>query len=113
MVSLADFLHFPAIRVEWCKTRARANRWSEEVELLFEEKRRILQFLGWHAGWWLSKATARLTDNPELNEGLIAYAGRQAALRRKLAKSFAHTWRDTQRLLDLADGKEETSPPEL
>ncbi|KIK99311.1 hypothetical protein PAXRUDRAFT_132322 [Paxillus rubicundulus Ve08.2h10] len=91
MVSLADFLHFPATWVEWCKTHAQANHWSEEVELLFEEKHQILQFLGWHAGWWLSKATTCLTDNPELNEGLIAYAGCQAALHHKLTKSFAHT----------------------
>ncbi|KAG1845839.1 hypothetical protein F4604DRAFT_1884248 [Suillus subluteus] len=35
------------VRIEWCKTRARALRWSEEVELLREEMRRVLQFFAW------------------------------------------------------------------
>ncbi|KAJ7099018.1 hypothetical protein C8R44DRAFT_593419, partial [Mycena epipterygia] len=40
------------LRVEWAKTRARAHRWTEEVDLLEEEMRRILVFLEWRAGWW-------------------------------------------------------------
>ncbi|KAG2742314.1 hypothetical protein P692DRAFT_20811856 [Suillus brevipes Sb2] len=36
-------------RIEWCKARARAMRWAEEVELLKEEMRRILQFFEWRA----------------------------------------------------------------
>ena len=41
-----------AMRIEWCKARARANRWTEEVDLLKEEMRRTEQFLEWHANWW-------------------------------------------------------------
>ncbi|KAG0691527.1 hypothetical protein DFH29DRAFT_1010861 [Suillus ampliporus] len=37
------------VRIEWCKSRARALRWSEEVELLREEMRRVLQFFAWQA----------------------------------------------------------------
>ncbi|KAF9231029.1 hypothetical protein BU15DRAFT_90993 [Melanogaster broomeanus] len=37
------------MRIEWCKARARANRWAEEVELLSEEMRRVLAFLKWQA----------------------------------------------------------------
>jgi len=99
-----------AIRIEWCKARARAHRWAEEVELLFEEKRRTLKYLRWAGNWWYEKAVNMTTTDTTLAEGLRAYAGRQAALRRELAQSFEHTWRDTQRLLDIADGAE-TSPP--
>ncbi|KAF8834862.1 hypothetical protein BDN67DRAFT_992573 [Paxillus ammoniavirescens] len=69
------------IRLEWCKTRARANWWSEEVELLFEEQHRILVFFGWHATWWSEKAGTTHTDEEAYAEGLQAYAKRQAALR--------------------------------
>ncbi|EIW79765.1 hypothetical protein CONPUDRAFT_34829, partial [Coniophora puteana RWD-64-598 SS2] len=40
------------IRTEWCKARARALRWTEEVHLLKEEMRRTLQYMLWHARWW-------------------------------------------------------------
>lgn len=40
-----------AFRIEWCKSRARASRWAEEVELLQEEMRRVAEFLSWHAAW--------------------------------------------------------------
>ncbi|KAG6807043.1 hypothetical protein H0H92_009022, partial [Tricholoma furcatifolium] len=36
-----------ALKVEWCRARARATRYAEEVVLLQEEMRRILQFLSW------------------------------------------------------------------
>ncbi|KAG1786540.1 uncharacterized protein HD556DRAFT_1449630 [Suillus plorans] len=40
------------IHIEWCKSRARALWWSEEVELLREEMRRVLEFFAWQAAWW-------------------------------------------------------------
>ncbi|KAH7919139.1 hypothetical protein BV22DRAFT_1134058 [Leucogyrophana mollusca] len=78
-----------ALRVEWCKARARATRWSEEVELLMEEKRRILAFLTWHAGWWDKQAERRAFERIEEKEASVAYARRQAALRRSLAGRFS------------------------
>ncbi|KAG1866963.1 hypothetical protein C8R48DRAFT_599724 [Suillus tomentosus] len=39
------------LRIEWCKSRAHASRWAEEVELLQEEMRRVAEFLSWHAAW--------------------------------------------------------------
>jgi hypothetical protein len=41
------------LRAEWSKSRARAARAREEVLLLREEMRRVLEFLGWKARWWL------------------------------------------------------------
>jgi hypothetical protein len=44
-----------ALRVEWCKSRARAMRFTEEVELLQEEMMRVLRFLEWQEAWWQIK----------------------------------------------------------
>ncbi|KAG2342432.1 hypothetical protein BDR05DRAFT_1000757 [Suillus weaverae] len=63
--------------------RARAMHWAEEVELLKEEMRRILQFFEWHAQCWdehgLEDALHDVVDDDE-HEGLLAYAKRQASL---------------------------------
>ncbi|KAG2147802.1 uncharacterized protein EDB93DRAFT_1250523 [Suillus bovinus] len=40
------------VHIEWCKARARAARWSEEVELLAKEMQRVLAFLEWQGHWW-------------------------------------------------------------
>ncbi|TDL14200.1 hypothetical protein BD410DRAFT_691972, partial [Rickenella mellea] len=40
------------MRIEWTKTRARAQRWDEEVTLVFEEMRRTLAFFEWRARFW-------------------------------------------------------------
>ncbi|KAG2139185.1 uncharacterized protein EDB93DRAFT_1241990 [Suillus bovinus] len=40
------------IKIKWCKARAHAMRWKEEVELLWKEMRRILQFFDWQAMSW-------------------------------------------------------------
>ncbi|KAG1888957.1 uncharacterized protein F5891DRAFT_1216956 [Suillus fuscotomentosus] len=81
------------VRVEWCKARARVNRWSEEVDLLLEEMRRVTEFLKWQAGWWGEWVNARVLESAE-QEGVAAYAYRQAALRTSLVASFQHLWRD-------------------
>ncbi|KAK6969028.1 hypothetical protein R3P38DRAFT_2671570 [Favolaschia claudopus] len=82
-----------AVRIEWAKTRARAMRWAEEVDLLEEEIRRIDQFLRWRADWWISQAGRRsLPEGPQL-EGETAYALRQAAIQRTLATEFAEEWK--------------------
>ncbi|KAG1719290.1 hypothetical protein EDB19DRAFT_1898779 [Suillus lakei] len=46
-----------SLRIEWCKSRARAKRWVEEVQLLREEMRRVAAYLSWHAAWWDRKQT--------------------------------------------------------
>ena len=94
-----------AIRVEWCKARACAHRWEEEVRLLFEEMQRTLRFLEWHTNWWMERCSTIMTSDEALSEGWHAYAVRQAELRRQIARSFAHIWRDTQSFLDFADAR--------
>ena len=81
-----------AMRVEWGKTQARAQRWTEEVQLLQEEMRRVLEFLTWRASWWRSRPSHRETVDTALASGLIAYSEKQAVVLERLAQSFAKQW---------------------
>ncbi|KAG1726897.1 uncharacterized protein EDB91DRAFT_1330912 [Suillus paluster] len=65
------------MRIEWCKARARAMRWAEEVELLKEEMRRILQFFEWDAQRWDERGlgNALQLDDADQHEGQMAPAG--------------------------------------
>ncbi|KAG2120428.1 uncharacterized protein F5147DRAFT_741483 [Suillus discolor] len=84
---LQDSLH-----VEWCKARARHNRWHEEIQLLMEEMRRVLAFLKWYIQWWEECATLRTFVRAEETEGFVAYAKRQGAVCRALLTSFEDRW---------------------
>ncbi|KAG0704199.1 hypothetical protein DFH29DRAFT_873979 [Suillus ampliporus] len=80
---LADALH-----IEWCKARTHVNRWTEEVQLLLEEMRRVREFLSWHATWW-DEQGGRRTGLPDAeSEGIKGYAKRQASLQRNLQIAF-------------------------
>ncbi|KAI6123708.1 hypothetical protein EDD16DRAFT_1469991, partial [Pisolithus croceorrhizus] len=54
----------------WCKARARAHCWAEEVDLLLEEKWWTLQFLKWDTTHWAERAEAITDQDKPLNEGL-------------------------------------------
>ncbi|KZT01710.1 uncharacterized protein LAESUDRAFT_634450, partial [Laetiporus sulphureus 93-53] len=75
---------FLALRIEWCKARAHANRWSEECQLIEEEMHRVIAFHAYQARWWLDKIEQNPVASEEHQEGLIAYAMRQAELRTSL-----------------------------
>ncbi|KAJ7733221.1 hypothetical protein DFH07DRAFT_780665 [Mycena maculata] len=82
-----------SVRVEWSKAKARKERWEEEVELLREEMKRVLRFLRWRTMWWeIRRATRREGVTPELLAGLQAYAARQAAIHREIARGFKRVW---------------------
>ncbi|KAF7336029.1 CxC2 domain-containing protein [Mycena sanguinolenta] len=75
----ADGSLHPDIRVEWMKARARADRWREELILVEEEMRRVLEFCVWKTEWWQQRlepqrGPERSEITPELAEGLRAYA---------------------------------------
>lgn len=89
------------MRIEWCKARARAMRWGEEVQLLQEEMRRILAFLRWEAARWDGRRDDATLTNAEHEDGCVAYAKRQADLRRHLASSFEARWAETLALVDV------------
>ncbi|KAJ7720993.1 hypothetical protein B0H16DRAFT_1666372 [Mycena metata] len=62
-----------ALRIEWAKSYARMRRWEEEVRLLEEEFRRLPISLEFQAARWDDR-------------GMIAYAVKQAALFRDIAR---------------------------
>ena len=80
------------LRVEWAKSRARAARWGEEVDLLSEEMRRTLTFLQWRADWWRCQVHCRADAPEDLRDGLVAYAERQATLLENIADGHAKHW---------------------
>ncbi|KAF9019901.1 hypothetical protein BDZ89DRAFT_1093800 [Hymenopellis radicata] len=81
------------LRIEWCKARARKLRWQEEVELLLEEMRRVIQYHRWQGEWWLQRLDMRRTDvSPELHQGMFAFAMEQAARRADIANDLSGKW---------------------
>ncbi|KAJ7916080.1 hypothetical protein B0H13DRAFT_2231764 [Mycena leptocephala] len=82
--------------------RARHMRWGEEVDLLEEEMRRVLQFLQWRSDWWMEQVGRRgLAEGAQL-EGETAYAVRQAGVQMELHRLFTKDWEAT-----LEDGSAE------
>jgi hypothetical protein len=79
--------------VEWSKAKARKERWEEEVELLQEEMKRVLRFLRWRALWWETRRGIRRESvGADIRGGLEAYAARQAAAARAIARRFRAAW---------------------
>ena len=80
-------------RYEWMTCRARADRWMEEEELLQEEMRRVVVFLEWKARWWSDKVGTRAGScPPDIQNGVDAYARKQANVYHEIAVSFASQW---------------------
>ncbi|VDB95702.1 unnamed protein product [Peniophora sp. CBMAI 1063] len=88
------------LMVEWCKSRARAQHWVQEVRLLDEEMRRIVEFSENMARIWDTrcKPQGRMDFGEEhayasdkgWEDGARAYASKQAWIRR----SQASKWRE-------------------
>ncbi|KAN0109688.1 hypothetical protein V8E52_009034 [Russula decolorans] len=81
------------LRCEWVKSKARADRWNEEVQLVKEEMRRVLAFLEWKVVWWTEEGGGKLGVTPDIADGIRAYAAKQASINRKLAQSFEMHWK--------------------
>ncbi|KAL5476405.1 hypothetical protein ACEPAI_3410 [Sanghuangporus weigelae] len=80
------------LRCEWAKLRAKRDRWREEIELVMEEMRRTLVFLIWKAKQWDQRGISSDFGSKELNEGLRAYAAKQADIQQNLAICFFRLW---------------------
>ncbi|KAL0567874.1 hypothetical protein V5O48_014128 [Marasmius crinis-equi] len=76
----------------WAKSRARAERAAEEVELLREEMQRTLKFLTWKGKWWRDQAEQRKGTGRALEEGLRAYAYKQERIQLRLESEFKRLW---------------------
>jgi hypothetical protein len=76
-------------------------RWSEELELLTEERRRVLQTFEHTASIWNKRATDRIeTDSSALAEGRSAFARKQADLFGRIESRCAQTWFDVSTYLE-------------
>ncbi|KAG1877639.1 hypothetical protein DFJ58DRAFT_712348 [Suillus subalutaceus] len=91
-----------AMHVEW---------WAEEVELVQEEMRRVLAFFEWNKGWWEGLATSRVDDGTMEHEAAVAYALRQAAIRRSMWNDCLLLWDVVPSLLTVQTTAELTSSP--
>lgn len=83
------------LRVAWCKASARAHRWQEECLLLQEEMRRAPETFRQQAKEWECRGMNQqgLTDLTAATlQGRLAYAARQASLRRSLATFCENKW---------------------
>lgn len=81
---------FTDLRIEFCKTKARAGRWREEVELLREEMERVKRFFKTRSSQWLSLAPGNFDVFPvdqATIEGQRAYALEQSA---QFERMYAH-----------------------
>ncbi|KAK0478031.1 hypothetical protein EDD18DRAFT_1322729 [Armillaria luteobubalina] len=96
------------LRIEWCKTRARAHRWCEECQLLRVEMDRIKRTLEHEANLWLSRAKSAAEGVALINagEGAGAYTKRQAMIRTSLRLSFEDKWRFVGQWLELGETSE-------
>ncbi|KAI6151215.1 hypothetical protein BKA82DRAFT_3975358 [Pisolithus tinctorius] len=94
-----------ALRIEWAKARARAARWSEEVELLLEEMRRTEKFLEYKAQWWKQhrEPPSGVAVDSLVREGICAYADRQATLQRQLSDHFSTLWHRARTNVEVED----------
>lgn len=82
----------PALRVEWARSRARALRWLEEIGLLTEEMRRVIQCCVYYKSWWEARKTTRVDVEEELREGLTAYAHERMLAEDDLKDRWVAQW---------------------
>ena len=90
-----------AIRVEFLKTRARANRFNEQLQLVQADKGRTLLSLKKEAEVWQERGARNGAMGDEaLRQGLSAYAARQADLRLGLCSKFEKMWQSLRNTAD-------------
>ncbi|KAF5340049.1 hypothetical protein D9611_012394 [Ephemerocybe angulata] len=99
------------IKVEWAKSRARACRYSEEINIVKEEMNRTSRFILWKQKEWTklgvakqehAKANGLPAIPDEYVEGLRAYASRQASMWHGLQRRFEHGWQSVDKRISEA-----------
>ncbi|PBK84926.1 hypothetical protein ARMGADRAFT_1036848 [Armillaria gallica] len=97
-----------ALRLEWLNACARANRWSEECDILVKEMARVLRLFQHEARVWMERAEKSL---PGTAGGVRAYTLRQAALHLEMHDHCVRSWtavQDWVRLGTVADTEDVT-----
>jgi hypothetical protein len=80
------------MRVEWAKARARMKRWNEELLLVQEEMRRVIEYHRWKAEWWRGQSSLREHADASILSGILGYAHKQAAICVCMAERCAIHW---------------------
>lgn len=93
--------------MEWCKARARARRWAEEVELLQEEMRRVIQYHDWASRQWLERVDQDPSKAADYRDGANAYAYRQAAVRAQMRNHCQRSWQYVGDWVNLVEASSE------
>lgn len=98
-------------------SRARANRWSEEISLVQEEMERVQRFYQWKAAGWDALAKQDLYKDLGIDystalvdEGRRAYANRQALLYRSLDAFARRVWSEKSGDTVAEDGADSEGP---
>lgn len=117
---------FLALRIEWCKARARAHRWQEECLLLEEEMRRVLATFTWQSSEWKKRAedqvnklpssletdirlvAADIAEKSPIRQGKIAYAHYQADIRDQMKGNCQKKWEGLSTRLRTMEGHDAT-----
>lgn len=93
-----------ALRIEFCKSKARADRWREEIDLLHEEMRRVLAYFDSLVRIWKERASQCFVSwdsagnnyyiaDATVVSGRISYAHQQAAQYRRIKEHCTWLWR--------------------
>ena len=107
------------VRVEFAKSRARCNRFIEEVELASVEMGRVLRFYAYKSQEWLTRAET--TTWPAMTgpraEAHWAYAHRQSSMYSDLRTHCATLWKDVpayiKRMQDVIEDPQLAAPGEF
>ncbi|RXW13164.1 hypothetical protein EST38_g12692 [Candolleomyces aberdarensis] len=96
-----DSYYDEEIRVEWAKSRSRVARYREEIRIVEEEMNRTLRFWNWKADQWTKLASIQDTRtlDSSVQDGMQAYARRQADMCRRLKVSFESQWAGTSEII--------------
>ncbi|KDQ25464.1 hypothetical protein PLEOSDRAFT_1106392 [Pleurotus ostreatus PC15] len=87
------------LRIEWCKARARAQRWQEECILLQEEMRRVIVFHEYYGDLWKTRAETVTA------KGAQAYAWQQRQTRLTLIAHCKRTWTGVEAFVRAGEGE--------
>jgi hypothetical protein len=99
-----------SLEVEWAKSRARKERWEEEVLIIQEEMRRVIAYHQWRASWWRDQGKRRTNADSTTLHGIVAYAEKQADLCEGLASICATHWLPVLKAKDITPDWATTVP---
>jgi len=76
-----------ALRIEWCKARARAHRWQEECLLLREEMSRVILSFQYSARQWIERGKMYEETNATSQHQNVLLANAEIACKRSFLKA--------------------------